>query len=534
MLGFQYMQTFFRNWILWPTSIIGVALFGSFGGALLYATLWHNANSLDSVVAAVAIASTTVATSTTPVVSEPLLIKMTTTIGTLTSGTKYIYYHDPIVGLDFLAETKKAGKAFSYNNTDNDFQAGNRVLWGAGLTYNPAVNPNCFMQNGVCVATIIGPLFETTYPGLQNKFDGFVSLMSSAFPSAISAAAGPKDCTQYTDQRTLASYVSYSADAYRFTYTSAARDQLATKTETAVNALIAVPPLNYIHSTYETCYGAPEFQTLAAVMGALADWKDENPASALKINTYLKSAAAALQKPYSTKAATSPITVMRTAVANKIPTPNVFGQYLTYASEAQEAGAILLQTDFTAQGITILNQVQALSSTQTLCGASIKQTYGGWYHTKTTDCSQNMGYHGLIVEGVLDLYSLLKLRGYCTSSTYWAPVCTKTPSILLPALAWIINVQNPTTKLFAGRAPGSSTLDPGLANSAGISIASEILEFLFKEKKVTMATAIKISFGGSAITVSQINDRLTLAVNGGAPDLMYYVGPFLSYRTSLR
>src|SRR5262249_34153775 len=89
-----------------------------------------------------------------------------------------------------------------------------------------------------------------------------------------------------------------------------------------------------------------------------------------------------------------------------------FGQYLKFAAIASRMGVDAYQGSFTIAGVASLFDGQTLSYARSTCGG-MAMTYGGWPHSRTSDCTQYIGYHRFIIEGLVELYRYLLDANAC-------------------------------------------------------------------------------------------------------------------------
>jgi hypothetical protein len=172
-----------------------------------------------------------------------------------------------------------------------------------------------------------------------------------------------------------------------------------------------------------------------------------------------------------------------------------------------------------------LAALQSHTPAQATCSGS-RQVFGGWRHS-ARDCVQDLGYHGLIVDGLLDLYAWHKDTRTCSRV---CPVLVKT---LERALAWLINVQDPSSHKFHGAAPGTSSTPQNFRNAAGIIYVSRIMPALIVHAGYRPSNSIQLNFNASRVSLGDVDTRLAAAVAAEAQDLSF-LGDYLSYLTTAR
>lgn len=457
---------------------------------------------------------------------NPFFIRMEQTIGTLIAGKVYIYYHDPQTSIDHLEDF--GGTKISASNNPY-YASGMRVLWGAPLYYDGNA---CLESSSTCVATVVGPVFSPDVPALRGQFDTFLQSVSINVLRGIQEA-GPATSTQYLAERSLANTLRDAARAYPYVYTTEMKTNLTTLLQSASQALMSKTAEHYIHSSYTIVYGTTaEFQTLSSVVKGLAEWKRVYPSAALAINAYFASVSPSL-----TANGYENLLKIRNGSGVFISYPNAFGQYFTTTVALDQTGIAALNDSLARDAILFLRDTQTVQTAQSMCFGTKVQVYGGWPHegfpSTGDNCTQNMGYHNLIVSGLLSLNDLITdTNGACRNG--WENTCSLIKTQLKNALAWILNVQDPSTYIIFDRAPGSSASTPTpWGTVTGISAAARILSALHKGGSSSQER-LQTGFNGSTLSLDEAHGRIIKAIQSPFPGTPLFIGSYLDYSTSLK
>ena len=168
--------------------------------------------------------------------------------------------------------------------------------------------------------------------------------------------------------------------------------------------------------------------------------------------------------------------------------------------------------------------------------------YGGWPHALGSDwpdpagsgCIQWVGYHLIIVDGLLDLHGFLRLARACPQPAggYWTFACDNLPSNMLAALAWINNIQQPSGKIPAFAQSSTSILLSSLVDDDVTDFGTAMYYRLFSylhAQGFRDTTPVKVAYDGSTRPLSTIRAdavaavRYTASVLGTvAPEVLFY------------
>lgn len=446
------------------------------------------------------------------------------------SGSVVIYTHDDLTKKDTTVQPSQAGRAALVAEND-DFAGGVRRVDGIDLRFDPTVSKSCFLSShGACAAEILGPLFPPQAPAVKRRFDAYVTWIATRTPGLVKAAQEPV-CQQYARQRSLALLLGTGAQAFPSVYDPKARETLAFALDTLANELTSRPATAYLHSSYATICRLtkspddPEYLTLYMVVDGLSAWR-RMAASAGSIDPYVRAAWRAAKTAGYEKYEEFLIGAGNASLANGL------GQYLSFATNAQRAGIGALPLESTTLALQKLFDSQILTAGST-CGR-YSLTYGSWVHSlarpSSRACTQNLGYHRLVVIGLLEAW--IRLRPAACATAPVRGVCGRMPGALAAALAWLVDLQDPASGAIFDRAPGSSDDAPRItSNGTGVDVAYRIVAAL-RAAGWNASSRVRISGDGRSLALHEIEQRLFDALNADVPDNSG-LGGYLAYRIQM-
>lgn len=473
---------------------------------------------------------------------EPTIVKVLNSESSLVANSFYIFWHDSSTGYDHT-------KSLSFINDGITTVFNNQISLGVvnlkGIRYQiyantPGKDSKCLYRNNACAAKIVGNLFDSGFNNLRKSEDKLVPLFVANIDNLISYMKAPSTantavCSSktsvlltYVNQRSLADNMKWASRLLPYLYRRSDYDSLRAAILRADSHLRLTSPISYINSTYATCYGLSEGQTLYQIVSGLNEVEKNIPDYSRR--EYVKSA-------FTMYISTFASTFQNAWITLGLPTPNGFGQYLSFASISQKFGLDSLQAGLTAHGIVNLFSQQALiTADQTACAVKTAiQVYGGWYHDVSSDCAQKMGYHGFIVDGLLELDSYLKVSGLC-GNAYWSFTCANLEYNLMAALAWILNAQDTQWGFFYDIAPSSAgpyDLPSQWGTSVGVMLGARILDFLQHTRGYSDSALLKVGYDGQSLTIAQARAKLAYGVDymirDGESMGSYHLGDLMDY-----
>jgi hypothetical protein len=301
----------------------------------------------------------------------------------------------------------------------------------------------------------------------------------------------------------------------------------------AARALLRRTPLEYLHSSYVTCFNGgrgTEAMTLLFVLRGLAAWDQVKGVPELR--SYVAEAGRALQRNrwfYNYR-----------QYAAAVPNPNAFSQGVMMLLVLERYGIEDLDQSWLVPGLRRLLAGQARKPRHaTLLGRA--QVYGGWFHTRTRDPGQELGYNGLVIEPLIALDEHLRATGACRTRR-WSGLCAQIPETLAASLAWLYNIRD-ENGLFLNPAPGTSARAPAvfsgtgplppsrvIDHTAGLRLAFTLLTYL-RERGYRADNRVQVSFDGQTRSFGEIEAAMLEAVKS-VLDLPYdnSIGAYLEYR----
>lgn len=465
-------------------------------------------------------------------IERPIVLEVKETLGTMAKGQHYILWHDSATQLDHLSLIAKDGMSAAYPAAQ--YNQSVRNLWGVSMTQGNLQGMNCLIYQNRCFAQVLDVLFPSHLTSAATRFYGFIQDMQSYLSIANQQVLGqrngdiatcpgkPTVILNYLAIRNLALFAKYSSRAYPYIFDSNQKQNMRLRLLDSFQTLSQLNPFQLLQGSYMSCYGGSESQTLQMTLSGLSEIQKVLPGT--------------IPEAFSKEAWTQLLNlglienIRQDVLQRAITVPNGFAQYLTYSTLLQSLGHDTVQGDFTTKGIEALFARQTLTSSQ-VEGCQIQASYGGWTHHKPEDCSQKVGYHVFILEGIMDIdrYS----RSYC-SHPYWKFTCDNTRWNLLAGLTWLTHLQNPQGA-FWDQAPGAyvdrlSEWGTAFAISVGFETLSYLRFLGFSESQ-----SVKINFDGSTTTLKDIRTRLENGMIWDAQAQLViplHYGDYLSYRIS--
>jgi hypothetical protein len=450
---------------------------------------------------------------------QPYYLRAVTSSAPFGAGKLYLLFHDSAGQSDHLSSVNEYGAIAAYSNSNASWSQGTVNAWGSPYSFQVVGSQACLVDaGGSCAAVVLGrfdpaelPSLHTTASASSRNYAATLRASIAQLNTGNGVATCPGNSSivlYYQLHRGVADFLNNGARLLPFTYRADDYQALRSALEDTATGLMNSFPGNFGWTTYSQCFGAQEYETAVETAGALYELYKLNG------NPTIRNYILAEWSDVSPQFITDGYGILNSGIYGYAV--NGLAQYLKLASITQTLGVDALQGSFTITELAWIFYAQALddAGTRTSCGGfAWATTYGGWVHALgsswstyavNSDCQQTVGYHRLIVDGLLELHAFLRLANACPQPPggYWAYACDNLPSNLLASLAWLADIQP---------ADGST---PVLAPNSGPAVAGDTSYYatrmfyrLFSYLPAvgfSDATTVQYWFGGYTLPLSTI------------------------------
>lgn len=406
---------------------------------------------------------------------EPIIVEALKTIGTIEAGKHYVVRFDPALKQMHVSQIDRS-KLASYVFSEKDVETG-VSLWGGRFAWRTTERGLCLdydnerigQRNVVCDARVVGPAVPNRF---TNKRDliliGTERLIAQltqhlADPSAVvkrgrPCPSKPQLFQSHIAARFLADALYYNSGILPFITDPTQRAKAEGLVDRAVVHLMqTVKPT--ARTTAVECFTGIDLITPFQVTRALDQYYRFKPRE--DISQYIATlwpnlmAEDAIERNGARNAET------------RMQFANAFAAYLHVATIAERHGVKALQP-WTERGVQLLLAEQVMERGRTCTDAKgrFEQPFGGWPHSPA-ECSQNTGYHGFIVGGLIALHDHYERTNVCRRE---AQKCRTIDRSLAAALDWIGGLaEGKGRAALVDRARRTSTIPsaPGSGNVGG-------------------------------------------------------------------